>query len=62
VLERRYGLEGRAATIDVVARELGVSRAKVSAIETRALERLSHERALAGPRREPGGGGDARAA
>jgi RNA polymerase primary sigma factor len=62
VLERRYGLGRRPRTIDAVARELGISRARVSAIEADALGRLALERELQALRAQPEDGDGARAA
>jgi RNA polymerase primary sigma factor len=62
VLERRYGLGRRPETIDVVARDLGISRARVSALEAGALRRLALERELQALAQQPKDGGGARAA
>jgi RNA polymerase primary sigma factor len=62
VLELRYGLGKQTATVETVARELGIPRERVSAIEAEALERLAMERELQALRDDAGDGDRARAA
>jgi RNA polymerase primary sigma factor len=60
VVELRYGIGAKPASIEAIARALGVSRERVRAIEADALARLAVERELQALREE-GGGDDDRA-
>ena len=42
VLERRYGLTGKAATLEEVGQELDVTRERIRQIENKALQRMRH--------------------
>ena len=53
VIERRYGLSGQEpATLDDVARELGLTRERVRQIQQEALARLNQALAARGVRRD----------